>query len=91
MSPFGSQSPTNHLLDVYHDRLDSLTPREQDVMELLIDAMTLKEIAKQLDISVQTASKHRLRVLEKLGVKNEVALLKMLWIVDPEMTDRIAS
>ena len=91
MPLFGKQTPANSLLHVYSDRIDSLTPREYDVMELLADAMTLKEIANQLGISVQTASKHRLRVLEKLGAKNEVALLKMLWIVDPTLTERLAS
>ena len=88
---FAKQAPQKSLLQTYNERIDSLTPREYDVMELLIDAMTLKEIASHLKISVQTASKHRSRVLEKLGAKNEVALLKMLWTADPRLTERIAS
>ena len=91
MPSFGNQTPANQLLEICNARIDSLTPREHDVMELLADAMTLKEIAAKLNISVQTASKHRARVLDKLQVKNEVAMLKMLWIADPPMPDRLAS
>jgi DNA-binding CsgD family transcriptional regulator len=90
MPSFGNQTPANHLLEIFNDRIDSLTPREHDVMDLLAEAMIWKEIAAKLNISVQTASKHRVRVLEKLRVKNEVAMLKILWIVDPPMTDRVA-
>ncbi len=91
MSLFAFPSPAGHPLELYHDRIDSLTTREYEVMNLLVEAMTLKSIAIHLGISAQTASKHRLRVLEKLCVKNEVALLRMLWIADPELTQRLAS
>jgi FixJ family two-component response regulator len=53
-----------------------LTERESDVAELLMDGRTLKQIAAELDISVQTASKHRSRVFDKVNVSSEVELLK---------------
>lgn len=53
-----------------------LTARESEVAELLMDGRTLKQIAAQLDISVQTASKHRSRVFDKVKVRSEVELLK---------------
>ncbi len=55
---------------------DILTDRESEVANLLMEGNTLKQIASQLEISVQTASKHRSRVFEKTNVNSEVELLK---------------
>jgi PAS domain S-box-containing protein len=59
-----------------HARLkrDILTPREQEVMEMLVSGMSQKQIAQELNISVQTAAKHRSRVLDKLKLQNDVEL-----------------
>lgn len=57
------------------NRIERLTPREYEVMELLIIGCSLKEIAKRFGISVQTASKHRTNVLDKLQVQNDVELV----------------
>lgn len=51
-----------------------LTPREREVMEMLVSGKSQKEIAFALQISVQTAAKHRARLLEKLQLKNDVEL-----------------
>ncbi|KAA1261673.1 Response regulator protein TmoT [Rubripirellula obstinata] len=56
---------------------DVLTERESEVAHLLMEGDTLKQIASQLQISVQTASKHRSRVFEKTNVNSEVELLKV--------------
>jgi FixJ family two-component response regulator len=56
------------------ERFSLLSPREQEVMWLLVRGQNLKQIASTLGISVQTAAKHRSRVLEKLEVQNDVEL-----------------
>lgn len=67
----------------FEKQLEVLSPREREVMGLLSDGLTLKMIAAKLGISVQTASKHRSKLFEKLGVGNEIELLKLLIKVDP--------
>jgi two-component system, LuxR family, response regulator FixJ len=64
--------------------VQSLSPREIEVMELLSKGLSQKEIAEQMEISVQTASKHRSKVLEKLHVNNEVDLLKRMWAINTD-------
>ena len=59
-------------------RLALLTPREREVMELLAQGRSMKQIAMEFGISIQTASKHRIRLLEKLGVANDIELVKLL-------------
>ena len=55
-------------------RIAQLTPREREVMDLLVAGDPMKQIASQLQISVPTCSKHRAKVLEKLEVDNDVRL-----------------
>jgi len=56
-----------------------LTPREQDILRLLADGLVKKEIAENLNISVNTVSTHMQRVYEKLHVKtNTGAVAKAL-------------
>jgi RNA polymerase sigma factor (sigma-70 family) len=64
-------------------QFERLSPREREVMQSLSDGMTLKAIAAQFGISVQTASKHRSNLFDKLGVRNEVELVKLLYRIDP--------
>ncbi len=58
------------------DPYGGLTPREREVFHLIAEGLTTKEIARQLDISVKTAENHRLRVLDKLGVRNTAELVR---------------
>jgi two-component system, LuxR family, response regulator FixJ len=64
-------------------RLALLTPREREVMELVAQGLTMKQIAMEFGISIQTASKHRIRLLEKLGVANDIELVKTLMNTAP--------
>ena len=64
-------------------RLEALTPREREVMDLIAAGRSMKKIASQLSISIQTCSKHRFQVLEKLEVDNDVELVRLLLDVGP--------
>lgn len=61
------------------ERLDSLTPREAEVLEGVIGGKANKEIASELDISVKTVEVHRARLMEKMAV-NSVAELTSVCI-----------
>jgi RNA polymerase sigma factor (sigma-70 family) len=59
-------------------KIETLTPREREVMDLIAAGKTMKQVATQLEISIQTCSKHRTRVLEKLDVETDVELVRLL-------------
>ena len=61
-----------------HERLDSLTERERDVMNLVVAGLPNKLVADQLQISVRTVEVHRSRVFDKMGVKSAVELANRL-------------
>jgi RNA polymerase sigma factor (sigma-70 family) len=60
--------------DDIDQRIARLTPREREVMDLLVAGHSMMQIAGKLQISVPTCSKHRTKVLEKLEVDNDVRL-----------------
>ena len=53
-----------------------LTPRELQVLKLIAEAYTSKEIAKELVISVKTVERHRQNILDKLGMSDRVELTR---------------
>ena len=57
-------------------REDPLTPREQEVVKLIAESYSTKEIAEALVISEKTVDRHRTNILEKLGMHDRVALTR---------------
>jgi DNA-binding NarL/FixJ family response regulator len=51
---------------------DPLSPREQEVVKLIADGLSGREIADLLGISPRTVERHRANVLEKLGLQDRV-------------------
>ena len=55
---------------------DLLTPRELEILKLVAEAHTTKEIAELLTISVKTVERHRENILQKLGMRDRVELTR---------------
>jgi DNA-binding NarL/FixJ family response regulator len=55
---------------------DVLTPRELEVLKLIAEAHTSKEIASELFISIKTVERHRQNILDKLGMRDRVELTR---------------
>ncbi len=55
---------------------EPLTPRELEVLKLIAEAHSSKEIADMLVISVKTVERHRANILEKLGMRDRVELTR---------------
>lgn len=59
----------------FQEKLATLSTREREVFELLIECLSIKQIAAKLDIGFQTAAKHRSRVLSKFEVQSDSELV----------------
>jgi two-component system, LuxR family, response regulator FixJ len=55
-----------------------LTPREQEVLQLITSGQSNKEAGRRLGISPRTVEVHRARVMEKLGAKNTADLMRIV-------------
>jgi len=56
---------------------NQLTPREKEVMKLMVDGKLTKQIAAELGISSNTVDLHRAKVVKKMQVKNIVELVNI--------------
>jgi two-component system, NarL family, response regulator NreC len=56
--------------------IDPLTSREREVLLLIADSKTTKEIAVILGVSVKTADSHRTKIMEKLGIHSTAGLVR---------------
>jgi two-component system response regulator FixJ len=59
-------------------KLDSLTAREREVLDLVVAGRTNKEIAAQLHISTKTVEAHRAKIMLKTQANNLVELVRMV-------------
>ena len=65
-------------------RIETLTPREKQVLELVVQGKANKVIAGDLDVSQRTVEIHRARVMEKMQVRSLAQLVRMVMqIQDP--------
>lgn len=58
--------------------LNLLSRRELDVVQLIKEGMSSKEIAQKLDLSLKTVEVHRYNILKKLNLKNTAALVNFI-------------
>jgi FixJ family two-component response regulator len=68
-------------------RIDSLTPREREVLRGVVDGKGSKRIATELSISVKTVDVHRASIKEKLGATSIAALVRDVVAVWGEHSD----
>jgi DNA-binding NarL/FixJ family response regulator len=64
------QSPSEGL-----DQVAALTLRQREILRLLADGLTAKEIGLELHISARTVEDHKYRMLESLGVRGSAELI----------------
>ena len=60
----------------YHEKKSLISPREEEVLKLVADGFSSKQIADKLFISNHTAISHRKNLIEKFNVKNTAQLIK---------------
>jgi DNA-binding NarL/FixJ family response regulator len=58
------------------EEFDVLTPRELEVLKLIAEAHTSKQISEALFISIKTVERHRQNILDKLGMRDRVELTR---------------
>jgi DNA-binding NarL/FixJ family response regulator len=86
MSPGVSREAVRAYLDGTEPSTDGLTPREREVLQLVAEGKTTKEVAAVLGISVKTAESHRSRIMEKLDIHETASLVRYairLGVIQP--------
>ncbi len=72
------QTELKHLAQL-EEQLHNLTSKEREVLDLLFAGNSMKTIASNFGTSFQAVARHRQRILEKLSLEGDVALVR--WVV----------
>ena len=64
----GGAEPEKALMD--------LIPRQREILQLVAEGRTMKEIASQLHMSTRTVESHKYDMMEKLGLKSTAELIQ---------------
>jgi DNA-binding NarL/FixJ family response regulator len=76
LSPVTEAALIKEALESGDDLRDPLTPREEEIVKLIAEAHTNKQIAEILKLSEKTVESHRGNVLAKLGMRDRVELVR---------------
>jgi DNA-binding NarL/FixJ family response regulator len=79
LSPSVSGDVIKHYLDhplTAANPIDKLTPKEKEVLGLITEGMSNKEMAERLFVSVKTIEFHRMNIMNKLDIHNQAALIR---------------
>jgi len=76
LSPGLSRDVVKSFLENKEIKADPLSPREREVLQLIAEGKTTKEVGAILGISVKTAESHRTRIMEKLGIHETATLVR---------------
>ena len=76
LTPDAQRALIKDVLDRGGERSDDLTPREEEVVKLVAEAHTNKEIAEILHLSEKTVENHRANAMRKLGMRDRVELVR---------------
>ena len=66
-------------LDATEDSLNRLTTREREVLDHVVDGLSSREIAGELDVSTKTVEAHRARINDKMRADNVAHLIRMCF------------
>ena len=69
------------------DPLAGLTGRQREILQLLAEGKSMRDIAGLLDVSIKTVETHRARLVERLGVRDMAGLVRLAiraGLVPPE-------
>jgi DNA-binding NarL/FixJ family response regulator len=89
-----SPAVSKHVMDDYvrrtggaADPIDALTPRQREVLQLVAEGHTSKNIADRLGLSFKTVEAHRAQIMERLGLHDVAGLVRFavrMGLVGPE-------
>jgi two-component system, LuxR family, response regulator FixJ len=66
------------ILEIVRERMAKLTPREYQILQLVIDGLSSKEIAVRLSVSFKTVEAHRAKIMRKMEAESVAQLVRMV-------------
>jgi DNA-binding NarL/FixJ family response regulator len=75
--PIAQQMEDSWVRDPRNERRDTLTGRQREVLQLLAEGRTMKEVAGVLGVTPRTVAFHKYTIMENFGLKNNASLFQL--------------
>ena len=75
LSPLIARQFAASMADRTHQAAKSLTPRQEDVLRLIVDGLNVKQIAAELELSPRTVETHKYEMMHNLGIRSIAELV----------------
>lgn len=85
IQPGSEEDPVPAAAEEARHRLATLTPRERDVLEGIVNGWTNRLIAQTLNISQRTVELHRAHLMDKLGARNVSQLVRLSLLANGQI------
>lgn len=76
VSPAISRTVIAHYKEGREEDTDALTPRQREILQLIAEGLSTKEIAYRLEVSIKTVETHRAQLMERLDIHNVAGLVR---------------
>jgi DNA-binding CsgD family transcriptional regulator len=84
ISPFNGNRPTSRVLEsektesasAEETPIDTLSHRQQEILKMIAEDLTSREIGDRLGVSTKTVEFHRINIKERLGVKGVAGMVR---------------
>ncbi len=77
--------------DRVRERIERLTEREHEVLRLVVEGLSSKEIGYRLHVTCKTVEAHRLRIMKKMEAEGVADLVRVIVGVEPRTPGKSAS
>jgi two-component system response regulator FixJ len=81
MAQYSSQSARRVEQQALQERIGKLTAREREILDLVIEGLSTKEMARRLEISPRTVEVHRSRIMRKMDMKTLRDTLRIVLVL----------
>jgi len=75
-------------MSVVRERVGRLTPRENEILHLVVEGLSSKEIAAKLNVSFKTVEAHRAKIMRKMEAESVAQLVRMVVSSKPFVEER---
>jgi DNA-binding NarL/FixJ family response regulator len=79
--PSPTRTPSRSAASPKNKGTTALTPRQKQILRLVAEGLTNREIAQRFGISVRTVEVHRFNLMRRLGVRNVAQLIRQALIL----------
>jgi DNA-binding NarL/FixJ family response regulator len=76
VTPLATEGLVGSFMDAGHRKSDDLTPRQRELLQLLAEGHSMKEVATLLSVTPRTVAFHKYKIMKQLNIRSSAELIR---------------